>query len=385
VKATPHDGEEWVRQVNRRLSLIERHRHPNAQTGTPDPPESSLDTSWHYVGMAGEPTLNPALENYVRSTLDWSPVRFCMDGSGNVWVEGLVMVNVATPNVTLFTLPPAYRPSVRQVFWVSYQDGSNAPIEVLTTGEVRIFGGTIPAGNYISLGFDFPTKVTWTPLALVSGWTGYQTDINGVPSFGIDSAGDMHFQGIITGGAIGPTAFTLPVGARPADTKMFLPVATTGQARMDMRPDGTVVVIGGTPGADLSWLTLSGWKVPNVPGGAWFWTPIPTNGWVRFENIPGGWPPLQLVRNVNGVCSMQGLIKDGGTGVPTEILQPGRIPPAYRSGHGRIKVSNAAGPGFDGCSCRTDIYQDGALAFGGFQWSGTNGFIWIDQRWIAQT
>ena len=76
-----------------------------------------------------------------------------------------------------------------------------------------------------------------------------------------DSEGYVQVKGLVTGvGAAGRTIFTLPVGYRPLADHIFTgqnnSSAGSGQARLDVRSNGEVVLVGAE--AVSSWVSLSG-------------------------------------------------------------------------------------------------------------------------------
>ena len=66
---TPKDGSEWMRQVNRRLSLIERHRHPGNANVTP-PAQDITTNKWFRASVAGNPVVPIAVDGLVKVPLD---------------------------------------------------------------------------------------------------------------------------------------------------------------------------------------------------------------------------------------------------------------------------------------------------------------------------
>lgn len=69
------------------------------------------NTSWRYVGLTGQPAFQNSWVNYGTG---WASAGFYKDPMGWVHLRGLV--KSGTPPNVIFTLPPGFRPSVREVF-----------------------------------------------------------------------------------------------------------------------------------------------------------------------------------------------------------------------------------------------------------------------------
>lgn len=69
-----------------------------------------------------------------------------------------------------------------------------------------------------------------------------------------DRAGLVRLRGVITGGTIPATAFTLPVGFRPALIELFIGASGAATSRIDVQNDGQVIIRNGTNG----FVSLSG-------------------------------------------------------------------------------------------------------------------------------
>jgi hypothetical protein len=370
---------------------------PGAQ-GEPGPPgpagqDGGLDSGWHYVGTTGEPALGVGIAQYSAEATGWGPARFRRDAAGCVHLDGLLNNTVgAPPFVRVFTLPAGFRPATRQLFAILANQGASAPptqIEVLPTGEVNLVYASAAGGNFFFLSAvtfmaEDALTVAWIPVTLQNGWVDYDTvagtpGTHGAPAYFIDSAGDVHLRGIISGGTL--TAFTLPVGAHQTDFSFMMTLACAGSpsslARLDVKPDGRVELAGYTAAGNNLWISLAGAVLPN-PTGTWVGTIALTNGWTRYDN---NWPPAQYTVNKYGVASLRGLVSSGTTSIPTKITMqaaPVQKGPAYQRSH----LDGSQGPsGFNGAA-RLDITQTTSLEFVGFILGAGGGWMWVGGRWF---
>jgi hypothetical protein len=357
---------------------------------------AGLDSGWHYLGTTGEPALAGGITVYSSEGTDWGPGRFRRDGAGCVHLDGLLLTaSGAPPFLRVFTLPVGFRPATRQLF--SILADSNAPpsqIEVLPNGEVNIVYASTAGGRFLFMSAitfmaEDAMTVAWIPLTLQNGWTDYDTFVgtpgkHGAPAYFIDSAGDVHFRGIMHGGTPSVVAFTLPLGAYHTDFNYMMTQGSSGGvsalARLDVGTNGVATVSGYAGGGNNDWVSLAGAVISN-PAGAWLGTIILANGWTRFDN---NWPPPQYCINKYGVLSLRGLVKGGTTTIPTKIATkpvPSAMSPAYHKG---TLVSTAGVSGNNG-GARLDVQPDGSLEFVGFVsvLNGNNGWMWVGSRWFV--
>jgi hypothetical protein len=389
----PITGADWMRQVQSRLAAIERHRHPatSAQSDS-----SGLDSGWHYIGVTGEPPLGPGVVPYDSGALVWSSGRFRRDGAGCVHLDGLFLLpgEGAPPAILMFTLPVGFRPSKRQIFSTSPTNGRPPnQIEVLPNGSVNVLLAWGVPGYFaflsgISFMADDALTVPWTPLTLTGGWHDYDTlpGINspiphGQPAYYIDSAGDVHFRGVVGGGAPSVAAFTLPPEAHDHTYKWMGTTACAGgfsaTARWDFLPDGTAALEGYGGGGTHEWVSLAGIVISN-PTGTWTGQISTANGWGNYGT---DWPPAQYSVNKYGVGSLRGLVSNGSTAVPTDISNGEAMPPAF---HPAYDQAILVGAGLN-AAARLDIRRDGTLGFVGFINDADNGYLWVGGRWFTGT
>jgi hypothetical protein len=109
-----------------------------------------------------------------------------------------------------------------------------------------------PGGNPFPPSPAFEGAFVAAP-AFANGWSnlggGFQTAV-----YYKDRAGLVRLAGVITAGTIPATAFTLPVGFRPALIELFIGVSGAATSRIDVQNDGQVIIRNGTNG----FVSLSG-------------------------------------------------------------------------------------------------------------------------------
>lgn len=346
---------------------------PTGPTG----PIGGMDSGWQWIGYGDNPKLRAGVNIYDGTGTTWGQPRYRRDGSGCVFLEGLLS-NVGASGTPLFTLPVGFRPQYREIFVTPGNNSLVVMTEVYPNGDVICAGGTdlnYYSFNGITFMADDALTVPWVNLTLGSGWVNYDTTNYGPASYCIDSVGDIHFRGLVKSGTTGTTMFTLPTGAHQTDFTQMYPLATAGVnglCRLDIHADGSSGVTNYSAGGSNAWVSLNGIVLSN-PMGVWNVTLPLSNGWVRFDTT---WPPPQMSINRNGVVSMRALLRSGslGTMVAANSI-PTRLRPTYQS----IFLSSASP---DGAGARIDVVQDGAINQQQFMNSGNNGWVSWNARWF---
>ena len=141
--------------------------------------------------------------------------------------------------------------------------GDNNPdIAIDKDGKVGIGINTPGAKLQVSGGQTILEQEPWQTPALQNGWAPYGNNFN-LPAYFKDSLGIVHLRGMVRGGTLRNSIFTLPVGYRPINRELFLvasamPSATStngsGFGRVDVANDGQVIAWEGTN----EWLSLDG-------------------------------------------------------------------------------------------------------------------------------
>jgi hypothetical protein len=101
-------------------------------TGATGPTGGGAELNWEEVESMGA-----EVENY---GAEYAPLRWALGSNGQVYFTGVLKLNAEKPiGSTLFTLPPAARPTFRKVLWIgnaqSVREGALVAIE--KDGEVK--------------------------------------------------------------------------------------------------------------------------------------------------------------------------------------------------------------------------------------------------------
>ncbi len=342
------------------------------------------DTGWHHFDYAGEPVKN--VPGYLDNGGSWSMGRFRRDASGNVWLGGLLQPS--TNGQVLFTLPKGFRPANRGVYQC-VAGNNQGLIEVLNTGEVILNNG---GNNFINLeevhfpadGDDPLMQASWVDLPLKNGWLN-KVDVRHA-NFGylVDSVGDVHFRGQISGGQATDLCDPLPASVRPKTGHIFTMPAQGGAYRTDIDSGGNISVSEKSASASNAWIAFEGMVLANTGGKhPWPYKPGLTNGWQQYDpnGDTTGWSSLRWCYNRNGVVSLWGMIYAGNLGTIVGGASPyqGGIPPASRSDHQEIHLAATAGGGW----LRWDLGAEGSLSAVAYALGGNNGWVGIRGRWFA--
>lgn len=223
----------------------------------------SYDTSWHYVGEAGEPAFLNGTSNY-NST---EKLRFMLSQAGTVYIEG--KINAPTDLTTnVFMLPDSYRPDYYKVI----------PIN---TGYVTIS----------NLGY-FNTYPTSDGIFIIS--VSYPLEIMDIPKGDTGATGPTGATG-----ATGPQGIQGPSGGEKGDK------GDTG-ATGAMGPQGPSGGMTGAPGATgaTGARGLNGYTV-GFPVG-YVYTQYPNKQSPIEMAFEGAWV------NISSECSGEILITEGG-------------------------------------------------------------------------
>ncbi|MDD5089981.1 MAG: hypothetical protein PHQ23_03605 [Candidatus Wallbacteria bacterium] len=127
---------------------------------------------------------------------------------------------------------------------------------------------TLDHRGYLGIGTDNPSVMfevkngsskleqeAWIAPALQGAWSNYGGGWS-TPGYYKDSVGTVHLKGLVQGGAVPSTIFTLPAGYRPIEQLIFAAITNGILGRIDVYPSGAVVA--------------------NTPT---------SNGWVPLDNI----------------------------------------------------------------------------------------------------
>lgn len=408
----PETGQEWMRQIEKRLTLQER-RASVSLTGTfvPVPSQADQDSlvSWYKptplkplmidrVDTTGAPDLRytkdgilwwsltsgstrlpapytyPALQNgWVNYGGGHAPAQFIKLSSGVVLVSGLIRSGTITAGTTLFTLPPGYRPGHQLMFPIATGDRIG---RIYVQPDGRVQAGNVAAVWASLAGIAFypadPARV-WTAPTLINGFIDYATIDSSWPTFGywVDPLSRIWFRGLLSrNGATTSTdtpMFVLPANLCPA-LQLHFPGIGTGDAfaSLDVMPTGEVRAKTGSP--TTSWMCLNGmrWVPPAVLPESGYSALTLINGWVNYGVT---YPSASYAVLGDGMAISHGLIKNGT--VPSNYAA---LPANSRTTAGvQIFPSNA-----NNAYGRHDINTAALTVQGGSNvWFSTDGAYWV--------
>jgi hypothetical protein len=359
---------------------------------------------WHVVGATGE----PGFTNGWGTVATENSPAFYKDPLGIVRLRGTI--GGGTQGLAAFTLPVGYRPSTPpggRLRGVSINNqGATAWAQVNINGD----GQVIPWGDssqYISL--DQLSFDSGTVTAMPTGPQGPKGDTGGnatvpmdtvhvvgttgepafagtwavfdaarPPRFRKDPLGKVRLSGILKGGTIGTTAWTLPVGYRPAASIAFSSCTTSGGVigEVDISAAGAVVpVVGGTtyffldgiefdtetvtamptgPKGDTGATGATGGNA-TVPMDLWHAVgavgePAFANSWTNYGS---GYTTLAFRKNPLGKVQLRGMIRSAGTTAGLNIFT---LPTGYRPAARALFDAIA-----ENVQARVDVNTDGSV------------------------
>lgn len=173
-----------------------------------------------------------------------------------------------------------------------------------------------------SYGTASVTIPLWTPLALQNTWANYSPPYTSA-GYTKTAGGLIVLKGLVRTGS-GVIGY-LPAGYRPSLPIIFQVSSNQTGARLDVYPDGTILM---STGGSNAWFSLDG--VAFMPSSTTF-TPVTTfaNSWTNYS--PTAWQPAGYTLDGAGRVELTGLIAGGGTtsGTVMLTLPVGYRPPEY--------------------------------------------------------
>lgn len=287
---------------------------------------SLLSTVFFAIALLARPVgaTEIVLENGWAATSADAKAEAFVD-EGIVYLKGSIS---GGSSVILFTLPPSMRPTAQLYVPVKLSNALFASyagrLWIRPDGVVVVqptSGNLSDAAGYTSLdGVSFALDASgFTPLTLENGWIGAPFSTAAPAARLID--GIVHLRGGMASGAFGSTAFTLPLGMRPAApvfVKTNLCNVTAGT--LAFQPSGAVSV---SATSDAQCFTsLDG--VSFAPSASGF-TPLPLlNDWTS--------PPSGLndvaVSLVDGIVRFKGSVSRAALGSSLVFVLPPEMRPA---------------------------------------------------------
>lgn len=280
-------------------------------------------------------------------SLPWAHPEFTPFASGFCILQGLARLGASWGEIGY--LPEGCRPTKRVIF-NSLASAKDFRFDVEETG--RMSAVTAGAGDWMTFGgVIFQTDASKQKgVPLVNGWAAYGGGYK-TPTYSVYQ--DIcTVEGLIKGTRWGHVA-TLPAECRPNKQLIFNLNNHGNNVRVDVVADGRIIT--GAGNNDHGWVSLSG-IVFQV--GSNRKTLALTNGWVNY----GGSYGAATYQIYEGVCSLEGLIKNGAWSEFTTL------PVGCRPKNQLVfDLNNHAG------MTRANIYPDGRVLYGG----GTKDHAWV--------
>ena len=105
-----------------------------------------------------------------------------------------------------------------------------------------------------------PPSTAWATPTLTGSWVNHGAGV--APASYRRTGMHVELQGAIKSGTLAVTAFTLPVGFRPAAIHVFSVSCESGTARLDVTTDGSVIVRSYSGSGSNALVSLSGIRFP---------------------------------------------------------------------------------------------------------------------------
>jgi hypothetical protein len=328
-------GEQWMRQTERRIGLLERRP---AQVGNRFTNDGVM---WSRTMPEPTPYIEPTLAGYVNYAGGYHNAGYIKTSAGIVVHTGLI---ASTTGGTAYSVPPGYRPDGKYIAGVVNSTSIGAVV-ISTAGAV-----TPTAASWTSL------ASTMYPAAGVADWTPITTFVNGfadyhavdtsypVASYWADQYGRVYFQGLIyrPSGVIPATdtiAFTLPAALATESQIHLADFCSGGMASYHIA--GTAFVVkSGSQGVAFMCLQKCTFVAGAIrPSSSFQMLRMTLTDWANYG---GGFPPAAAVVFPDGIVMMSGLVNSGTIGPTGQVcFTPEGISP-----------DNSLGP----AACGMDVY-----------------------------
>lgn len=276
-----------------------------------------------------------------------------------VMKNGFCMVN-ARPQGGSFTsltiianLPEGCRPTKRLTFNLNHHDYTHS-VDVTPDGSVVWMAGT---GKYTWVSL---TGITFAPgdlgritLPLLNGWSAYGLEY-GIPEV-TKRNGICSVEGRLTGSSWSNLA-QLPEDCTPSKRLIFNMNNLEQTSRVDVRDDGVIKWVAG--GNSYNWISLAGMIIVPDESNA---VPLELqNNWAHYGSSYG----TATYVLVDGICVIQGMVKNGAKGTVVAVLPAECRPRERLTFNMNLKQSVA----------RVDVLTSGSIRF---QASGSWTTTWL--------
>jgi len=168
----------------------------------------------------------------------YAALFFAMTGTAYAATGGsLILGNPNTASKTTSLANTGSGPALR----LGTKSGATPPLAVSNGTKIANLNADMVDGvRASSLQPKLPSRLSFTPLKLINGWTG-NCFSTGVPGIALDPSGVVHLRGGICTTAANFLPFTIPAKFRPTRIE-WVTVNECGvtTARLEIDPDGTV-------------------------------------------------------------------------------------------------------------------------------------------------
>jgi hypothetical protein len=284
--------------------------------------------------------------------------RYWKDDTGMVLLQGVV--GGGSTGVPILNLPAGYRPAYSNRYCLRTNAG-NGQVDISQLGALTPWSGgtTWQSISNVFYRVDHGINVCNYVTNYANSWVDWSSGAEPV-RFWRDQFGVVHLEGMMSGGTITATSFTLPPGYRPAQRYLFACVSNGSYARIDVDTAGNVSPQSGSN----AWMSLCGVHFLAENGYAPWVAPTLTNFWLNFAagyNDAGYW------KDGAGRVHLKGLLKSGNIGQAFFTL-----PVGYRPA-GKLLFSC----GSAGAQNRVDVDTSGTVTAidGSNTWASIDGIV----------
>lgn len=281
------------------------------------------------VGIWGSFAYESGWEDYSATTYPGG--QYTKTSAGLVVLRGLVARGTASWDTTIATLPPAYRPTNRMIFYVgSYNTSANRSsgfgrVDVLPTGQVRFMSGTntwvaLDQIRFMANGATCEISTPITPL--LNGWVNWAGGYDDL-SVCRDTSGRISSKGLLRSGTstIGTQIGAMPAGYQSTEHRILPAVDGSGIFNsIGIYSYATGFV---ARGKLVNYLSANNIYIANNGAVSWQ-TPTVNSGWVHYG---GSFTTPQYGKTSDNVVMLKGLVKNGTTTQDTVLFT---LPSGFR-------------------------------------------------------
>ena len=181
---------------------------------------------------------------------EWAPLGSTLDSQGRVHTRGLARGGTNNNPTDITTALPVAHRSITMHIPASTNGFGEMAINTYIQSK-----GIPNSTDYLSTqSMFYPTGTTgWTNLTLQNGWTNLDPANFTTAQYKKGADNIVAIKGLIRNGATSGTIAQLPVGFRPKERLCMTIVAVESHARVDILPDGQIII---AYGANSAWTSL---------------------------------------------------------------------------------------------------------------------------------